>query len=62
MAKSQKIGDVKITAASARTTADEKISAALKQASLHAKKQLALQGLNPPTQSWAGLTVRDPVR
>ena len=60
MAKSQKNGGVKVTAVSARTTADEKISAALKQASSHAKKQLALQGLKLPTQSWTGSAIRNP--
>jgi hypothetical protein len=60
MAKSQKIGVVKVAATSARTTTDEKISAALKQASIHAKKQLDLQGLKLPTQSWTGSPIRNP--
>jgi len=60
MAKSQKIGVVKVTAPNARTTADEKISAALKHAASHAKKQLALQGLKLPTQSWTGSAIRNP--
>jgi hypothetical protein len=60
MAKSQKTSVVKVTATSARTTADEKISAALKHASSHAKKQLALQGLKLPMQSWTGSAIRNP--
>ena len=60
MATSKKIGIVKVAAAITRTTADEKISAALKHASSHAKKQLVLQGLKLPTQSWTGLTIRNP--
>ena len=62
MAKSQKIGVVKAASASTRAPADEKIAAALKQASSHAKKQLALQGLKLPTQSWTGSTIRNPAR
>ena len=60
MAKSQKIGVVKGATASTRATGDEKISAALKQASSHAKKQLALQGLKLPTQTWTGSAIRNP--
>ena len=60
MAKSQKIGVVKATVSSARATTDEKISTALKQASSHAKKQLALQGLKLPTQSWNSSAIRNP--
>jgi glyceraldehyde-3-phosphate dehydrogenase/erythrose-4-phosphate dehydrogenase len=60
MAKSQKISVVKVSATSARTTTDEKISAALKQASRHAKRQLVLQGLKLPTQSWTTTAIRNP--
>ena len=60
MAKSQKIGVVKTTTASTGATADEKITTALKRASSHAKKQLALQGLKLPTQTWTGSTIRNP--
>ena len=60
MAKSQKIGVVKVTATGTRATADEKITTALKQASSHAKKQLALQGLKLPTQTWTGSAIRNP--
>ncbi len=41
-------------------TTELKISKALAQASLHAKKQLASQGLKLPTQSWTGSAVRNP--
>ena len=62
MAKSQTTRPVKnIAVAAPRLTPAEKVAAALKLASSQAKKQLALQGLKLPTQSWANSRVRNPV-
>lgn len=61
MAVSQTIGSVKTAATKTRAVSAEKVSEALKQASSQAKKQLELQGLKLPTQSWTGLPVRNPV-
>lgn len=60
MAKPQTTRAVKTKAVRARTSADEKVAAALKQASRHARKQLSLQGLKLPTQSWVRAAVRNP--
>lgn len=60
MAKSQKNGVIKITAPNVSAAIDEKVSSALKQASNHAKKQLAQQGLQLPTQSWKRAAIRNP--
>ena len=60
MAKSKKNGVVTVATPVSRKSADEKISTALKQASSHAKKQLVLQGVKLPTQSWTGLAIRNP--
>ena len=38
-----------------------RIEAALKQATAHARKQLAAQGLKPPTQSWKTGKICNPV-
>ncbi len=40
--------------------AEDKVTKALLQASAHAKKQLASEGLKLPTQSWTGSAVRNP--
>lgn len=62
MAKSQTTRPSKsVAAAASRLTPAEKVAAALKLASSQAKKQLALQGLKLPTQSWANSRVRNPV-
>ena len=37
-----------------------RIDAALKQASEHARKQLAAQGLKLPTQGWKRATISNP--
>ena len=60
MAKSKKNGVVKDAAPVSRRNSDEEISAALKQASSHAKKQLVQRGLKLPTQSWTGSAIRNP--
>ena len=60
MAKSKKNGVVIVAMPVSRKNADEKISTALKQASSHAKKQLALRSLKLPTQSWTGSAIRNP--
>ena len=60
MAVSQTIRPIKSTAAKARVVPVEKVSVALKHASSQAQKQLDLQGLKLPTQSWAGSPVRNP--
>ena len=60
MAKSQTTRPAKTTAADHLTPA-EKVTVALKHASSQAKKQLTLQGLKLPTQSWANSRVRNPV-
>ena len=59
MAVSQTISSVKIVSTKIRAVSAEKVSVALKQASIQAKKQLDLQGLKLPTQSWAGSPVRN---
>lgn len=61
MAKSQTIGSVKNSTPKARAVPAEKVSEALKHASSQAQKQLDLQGLKLPTQSWTGSSVRHPV-
>jgi hypothetical protein len=38
-----------------------RIDAALKQAALHARKQLAAQGLKLPTQGWKSGKISNPV-
>lgn len=43
-----------------RATVEDKIATTLAQASAHAKRQLALQGLKLPTQSGTGSAVRNP--
>ena len=60
MAKSQTTHPAK-TPAAAHLTPAEKMASALKHASSEAKKQLTLQGLKLPTQSWANSRVRNPV-
>ncbi len=47
--------------AASAATVEGKITQALAQASAHAKKQLATQGLKLLTQSWTGSAVRNPV-
>lgn len=61
MAKSQTTRPAKNIAAATRLTPAEKVAAALKHASSQAKKQLTLQGLKLPTQSWANSRVRNPI-
>lgn len=64
MAKSQTTRPEKSTApstANTRLSPAEKVAEALKHASSQAKKQLALQGLKLPTQSWANSRVRNPM-
>ena len=60
MAKSQAARTVKSRTSALRPSADDKVAAALKQASSQARKQLTLQGLKLPTQSWAPSPVRNP--
>ncbi|MEI8029226.1 MAG: hypothetical protein WCH35_05545 [Comamonadaceae bacterium] len=61
MAQSKTTLSVKSTASHRPATAQDKIADALKHASIHAKKQLAAQGLKLPTQNWTGSAVRNPV-
>ena len=60
MAKPQATRAVNAPAARTRASTDEKVATALKQASRHARKQLSLQGLKLPTQTWARAAVRNP--
>ncbi len=60
MAKSQAARAVKGSAITTHATPEEKMKAALKQASTHARKQLDLQRMKLPTQSWTGSRVRNP--
>lgn len=61
MAKSQTTRPAKSSAANTRLSPAQKVAEALKHASIQAKKQLTLQGLKLPTQSWANSRVRNPV-
>ena len=61
MAQSKTARSVKSVASAGTASAQDKIAQALKQASSHAKKQLASQGLKLPTQSWTGSAIRNPV-
>ena len=56
MAKFQKNGAVKATMI---ISTNEKVSAALKLAACHAKRQLALQGVKLPTQTWTKPAIRN---
>ncbi len=60
MAKPKKARSVNKPKPTSTATTELKISQALAQASVHAKKQLAIQGLKLPTQSWTGSAVRNP--
>lgn len=60
MAQSKIVASMTKTPPTRRSTAEDKIAPALAQASAHAKRQLALQGLKLPTQSWKGSAVRNP--
>ncbi len=60
MAKSKTTRPVTRATTAGATPAADKIAKALKQASAHAKKQLAAQGLKLPTQNWTGSAVRNP--
>ena len=61
MAQSKTARPVKSVASTRSVPAQDKIARALKQASSHAKKQIASHGLKLPTQSWNGPAIRNPV-
>ena len=44
----------------ARQTQDAKIALASREASAHAKKNLAMHGYKLPTQDWTGGAIRNP--
>jgi hypothetical protein len=60
LAQSKTVSPVNKAAPTWPAATGDKVAKALTQASAHAKKQLATQGLKLPTQSWTGLAVRNP--
>lgn len=60
MAQSQATRSMKTAAPTHPVTSQEKMTRALTQASVQAKKQLLAEGLKLPTQSWTGSAVRNP--
>lgn len=60
MTPSKTTRPVKSTTPARPPTAQDKVAQALAQATAHAKKQLAAQGLKLSTQSWTGSAVRNP--
>jgi hypothetical protein len=61
MAQPETTRRVNAKPASSRLTSEQKIALALRQASSHAKKQLAAEGYKLPTQNWTGGAVRNAV-
>jgi hypothetical protein len=61
MAESKTNRSVKHATSKSVTAAQDKITQALKLASVNAKQQLSAHGLKLPTQSWSSSAVRNPV-
>lgn len=60
MAQSKTVSPVNKAVPARPATTGDKVAKALTEASAQAKKQLAIQGLKLPTQSWTGSPVRNP--
>jgi hypothetical protein len=61
MAESKTTRPLKSAKAKSVSAAQDKITQALKLASVNAKQQLSAHGLKLPTQSWSNSAVRNPV-